>query len=285
LNGFVKSHTQYPIVIFEYGTTTSYGQIINAINNNMLSYSLFSATLTGLTPSTTYHYRIKASPEYGNDVTLTTSDTESRGIIFNPNLTYGLVSDNSGNTYKTIQVGTQTWMAENLKTVNYNDGTAIPLVTNGATWVTLSTPGYCWYNNDRVTFRAIYGALYNWNAVNTGKLCPIGWHVPTDIEWSTLTTYLGGESLAGVKLKETGTNHWQVNTGASNESGFTALPGGSHNLYGTFFYSIGYQGEWWSSSEYTSASAYHRRMHCSTKEVSRSYVGKVFGYSVRCIKD
>jgi hypothetical protein len=122
--------------------TTSYGQIINAINNYMLSYSFFSATLTGLTPSTTYHYRIKASPEYGSDVTFTTSDTESRGIIFNPNLTYGLVSYNSGNTYKTIQIGTQTWMVENLKTVKYYDGTTIPLVTDGAAWVALSTPGY-----------------------------------------------------------------------------------------------------------------------------------------------
>jgi uncharacterized protein (TIGR02145 family) len=160
----------------------------------------------------------------------------------------------------------------------------LPLVTDGATWVTLSTPGYCWYSNDRATFRAIYGALYNWYAVNTGKLCPISWHVPTDVEWSTLTTYLGGESLAGGKLKETGKTHWQVNDGASNESGFTALPGGSHDLYGTFFYSIGYQSKFW-SSDASAAIPYSREIYSNSKGVSRQPSGIVFGYSVRCIKD
>jgi hypothetical protein len=106
-----------------------------------------------------------------------------------------LVKDIDGNVYDTVTVGTQTWMVENLKTTRYNDGTAIPLVTKSVAWETLSTPGYCWYNNDESTYKAPYGALYNWYTVNTGKLCPTGWHVPGDSEWIVLIDFLGGPEL------------------------------------------------------------------------------------------
>ncbi len=287
LNGTVNANNQSTTVTFEYGTTTSYGQTINAIPNTVSgsTNTTVSANLTGLTANTTYHFRVKAvssvGTTYGSDVTFTTLG----GIIFNPNLTYGSVSDNDGNTYKTIQIGTQTWMAENLKTTKYNDGTAIPLVTDGTAWAALSTPGYCWFSNDAATYKATYGALYNWYTVNTGKLCPTGWHVSTDAEWTTLTTYLGGESVAGGKLKETGTSHWSSpNTGATNSSGFTALPGGARNYDGAFI-SIGYRGYWWSSTEANTFSAWLRSMSYDGSNVYSYYFDTRHGFSVRCLRD
>ena len=104
-----------------------------------------------------------------------------------PNNTVNTVTDKDDNVYHTVTIGTQTWMAENLKTTKYNDGTAIPLVTDSTAWTSLLTPAYCWYNYDATTYKNTYGALYNWYAVNTGKLAPIGWHVATDAEWTTLT--------------------------------------------------------------------------------------------------
>jgi len=115
----------------------------------------------------------------------------------NNNPTPSTVTDIDGNVYHIVAIGTQVWMAENLKTTKYNDGTFIPLVTDSTAWGNLSTPGYCWYNNDAATYKNTYGALYNWFTVNTGKLSPKGWHIPSDTEWETLITYLGGESLAG----------------------------------------------------------------------------------------
>ena len=115
------------------------------------------------------------------------------------------VSDADGYVYHTVTIGAQVWMVENLKTTKYNDGTAIPLVTDSTAWAILTIPGYCWYNNDAVTYKATYGALYNWYAVNTGKLAPKGWHVPADAEWTKLITFLGGEDVAGGKMKSTGT--------------------------------------------------------------------------------
>ena len=151
----------------------------------------------------------------------------SNNNIVNPAPTPLTATDIDGNVYHTVTIGTQIWMVENLKTTRYNDGSPIPFVTDSSSWSNLTTPGYCWYNND-TTNKNTYGALYNWFAVNTGKLAPTGWHVPTDDEWTTLTTYLGGESIAGGKLKETGTTHWRTpNAGATNEIGFTASSGWS----------------------------------------------------------
>jgi uncharacterized protein (TIGR02145 family) len=206
-------------------------------------------------------------------------------IIFNPNLTYGSVTDIDGNLYKTIVIGTQAWMAENLKTIKYNDGAAIPLVKDNTAWSNLTTPGYCWYNHDEVTYKATYGALYNWYTVNTGKLCPTGWHVPTDAEWTKLTDYLGGESIAGGKLKEIGTTHWlSPNTGATNETGFTALPGGSRYLSG-LFYLIGNYDLLWSSLEVNTGNAWYRYMYNDNSGVGRLDYNKNNGISVRCLRD
>jgi uncharacterized protein (TIGR02145 family) len=204
------------------------------------------------------------------------------------------IKDGDNNIYTSVKIGTQEWLIENLRTTKYNDGTSIPHVTNAAAWKNLSTPAYCWYNNDAaisqndvsITYGDIYGAMYNWEAVNTDKLCPLGWHVPTDAEWTTLTNYLGGESIAGGKLKEAGTIHWNnPNTEATNETIFTALPGGIRIDDGTFD-KVEQIGFWWSST--TSEEIYNAwgySMWYSASYNHRASVRKKWGISVRCLKD
>jgi uncharacterized protein (TIGR02145 family) len=209
-----------------------------------------------------------------------------------------LLTDYDKNYYKTVKIGDQVWMAENLRTTRFNDGTPIPLLADFTEWINCKSPAYCWYDNDENTYSTTYGALYNWYAVNTGKLCPTGWHVPSDDEWTTLTDYLGGESVAGNKLIETGTIHWKSpDTGATNETGFTALPGGFRGCNeNQEFVSIGDNGFWWSSSgrdasqdwERSGSDRYNgwsRRMEYNNRGVSREDVYPGFGYSVRCVKD
>jgi uncharacterized protein (TIGR02145 family) len=213
----------------------------------------------------------------------------SKGNPVNDNIdnhVYGTVTDVDGNVYKTIMIGNQEWLAENLKTTKYNDGTSIPLVTNATAWGNLSTPGYCWYNNDAATYKNTYGALYNWYSVNTGKLAPTGWHVPTDSEWTVLTTFLGGDSVAGGKLKEAGTTHWKApNTGATIVTGFSALPGGARSSNGAFS-GIGFYGYWWPAASGSDvASAWSRLINNGSAEVSRPNSGRSYGFSVRCVKN
>jgi uncharacterized protein (TIGR02145 family) len=179
-------------------------------------------------------------------------------------------------------------LKENLKTTKYNDGTTIPNVTDNTSWGALTTGAYS-DNSNTPANSTTYGRLYNWYAVdnnaatkvasNGGKnACPTSWHVPTDAEWTTLTTYLGGESIAGGKLKETGTTHWLTpNTGATNETGFTALPGGSRGDDGTFG-GIGGNGYWWSSTV-------GRVVRYGGSSVGRGNYGKQDGLSVRCLRD
>ena len=146
------------------------------------------------------------------------------------------VTDIDGNVYNTVTIGTQTWMKENLKTTKLNDGSDITQISDNSIWGFYTSKAYCWYNNDKITYKDTYGAIYNLSTVATRKLCPIGWHVPSDNEWSILAKNLGGANVAGAKLKESGTLHWTApNSEATNGSGFTALPGGYRiNNYGTF---------------------------------------------------
>jgi uncharacterized protein (TIGR02145 family) len=197
------------------------------------------------------------------------------------------ILDVEGNRYKVVKIGTQTWMAENLKTTKYNDGASITIVTDNGAWIALGTDAYCWYNNDAATYKATYGAMYNWYAVNTAKLCPIGWHVPTDAEWTTLTDYLGGADVAGGKLKEAGNSHWtSTNVGATNSSSFTALPGGfRHEVDGTFM-NVGLYGYWWSRTAVDESNAWCFYLY---KDNASSWVGyngvKRYGFPVRCVRD
>jgi uncharacterized protein (TIGR02145 family) len=241
-----------------------------------------SYTITG-TPSTsgTASFALNIG---GKTCTLT--------IIINslPTSGYGPnISDNDGNSYKTVYIGTQQWMAENLKTAKYNDGTAIPYVTDNTQWQNNTTGAWSYYNNDAAN-NAKYGKLYNWYAVSpttngNKNVCPAGWHVPSYYDWWVLTDYLGGESVAGGKMKEVGTTSWNSpNTGATNTSLFTGLPGGTRGNDGDYV-NIGGNGYWWSSSEYNTASAWYRHLSTNGGNAGRYGGNKVYGFSVRCLRD
>jgi uncharacterized protein (TIGR02145 family) len=203
-----------------------------------------------------------------------------------------MISDIDGNVYPTVVIGTQEWMARNLKVSHYRNGEAIPNITLLSEWDALNTGAFCWYNNDAATFEPLFGKLYNWYAVNDSRnLCPSGWHVPSDAEWTTLVTSLGGFDVAGGKLKETGTTHWYFpNTGATNVSCFTALGGGCRNYWDTIkgaFYYYMYIGWWWSADADPGipANAYFYDASWGNITVYRNSVDKRQGNSVRCIKD
>jgi len=205
-----------------------------------------------------------------------------------------LLADIDGNVYHSVTIGTQVWMVENLKVTHYRNGDPIPNVIENEKWGSLTTGAYCFYNNDPNNLDT-YGGLYNWYAVTDGRnIAPIGWHVPSDAEWTTLLSSLEDETDiwtgVGGKLKETGAAHWQSpNTGATNESGFTALPGGCRAID---YMNVSLFGFWWSSSEYDKSFAYYRDLNNYSTIVIGGpgvrYGGrceKMFGLSVRCLRD
>lgn len=208
-------------------------------------------------------------------------------------VTYGqdttaTVADIDGNVYRTVKIGTQTWMKEDLKVITYRNGAPInniPGIEVGTpSWIKATDGAYCWYNNN-ISSKKNYGALYNWTAVDKGVLCPKGWHVPTIEEWEVLFVFLGGEKVAAGKLKEAGTDHWtKPNTGADNSSGFTALPGGGR-LEPYDFIAIGYKGWWWSASKKNIFKSHYVAISYAQAEVGKSTIKTSTGLSVRCIKD
>jgi uncharacterized protein (TIGR02145 family) len=236
----------------------------------------------------------------GNYSTIVTDvPTGSKTTNFN----FTACSDADGNNYNVVTIGTQTWMVENLKTTKYNDGTSIPNVTDNTAFAYLLTPAYCWYNNDAATYKNKYGALYNWYTVNTGKLAPTGWHVPTDAEWTILENYLTANgynydgSISGdyyAKSLAANTN-WAIDTNANagsigtylsknNRTGFSALPGGNRYNNGTFG-DVGNFGGWWSSTESSAGIAWVRVMGYVYSRVFRDSGTKQGGVSVRCVRD
>jgi uncharacterized protein (TIGR02145 family) len=196
-----------------------------------------------------------------------------------------VVTDIEGNEYPTVRIGNQTWFVKNLKTTKYNDGTPVPLVSDSTAWSVLSKPAYCWYENDISSFKPTYGALYNGYAVNSGKLCPTNWHVPTNDDWRVLTGFLGGDRVAGGKMKGSGTSFWVgPNTGATNESGFNGLPGGLRYHDGSF-HDFGFSGYWWSSTLFSSDRAFFIYLDYEYADAFRFDNLMRIGFSVRCIKD
>jgi uncharacterized protein (TIGR02145 family) len=209
------------------------------------------------------------------------------------NITINGLSDVDGNLYNTVVIGSQCWMKENLRTSKYRNSNSITNASDSAAWVTNTTGAWCYYENS-AGYNATYGKLYNWYAVdNSSILCPTGWHVPSDAEWCTLSTFLDASAdcssnyiestIAGGKLKETGTSHWNPNVGATNSSGFTALPGGCRYGNALSFVSVGLTGAWWSSTAATLA--YKRLLSHTQSDIFRDMSNKNYGYSVRCLKD
>ncbi len=227
-----------------------------------------------------------SSDDDSSDNTNPQNDTTK--VVFNPDLKYGVMSDQDGNSYKTITIGTQTWMAENLRTTKYRNGNPIPNVTNNLAWNPLTTGAYCTYENTTDQSEiATYGRLYNWFAVNdSSNLAPVGWHLATDAEWDTLTTFLEGIDVAGAQMKETGTSHWNSpNLDATNLSGFSATPGGFRYFYDGKFKDKGNYGYYWSTSEFNSTDAFYRYLKFDDATCKRFYIYKTYGCSVRCVKD
>jgi uncharacterized protein (TIGR02145 family) len=196
------------------------------------------------------------------------------------------ITDIEGNNYKTIGIGSQIWMAQNLRTTRLNDGTTIPEIINDSIWVKLQSPGLCWYNNDSVKYQKTYGPLYNFYVVNTGSLCPTGWHVPDKSEWKALATFLGGDNVAGGKLKESDGSHWKdPNKCFVNNYSYMALPGGYRRNFSGEFLDIGTMGYWWTSSPESFFIADCFSMSSWDTQLIRFEVNKRKGHNVRCIKD
>jgi len=250
----------------------------NATTSDGQGAGSFASAISGLTANTTYYLRAYATNStgtgYGNEISFTTKDAS-----------WGTVTDADGNVYHTVTIGTQVWMVENLKTTKYRNGASIPNVTTNAQWEVLGTGAYCNYNNDVLNANT-YGRLYNWFAVNDSrKLAPEGWHISSYADWYTLINYLGGESVAGGKLRETGTTHWcYPNNGATNECGFTALPAGYRNLWGGFSNKT-YQALWWCSSEGSPDLSWAALIIFNAVNVTFEADYKKYGCAVRCVKD
>ncbi|MCK9413373.1 MAG: fibrobacter succinogenes major paralogous domain-containing protein [Prolixibacteraceae bacterium] len=235
----------------------------------------FTSTATGLFPDSTYYLRAYASNSvgtaYGNERSFSTGRM--------------LAKDVDNNFYHLVTIGSQVWMTENLKTTRFRDSTLIPLVEDNSSWGNLILQGYCWYDNNQADNGSTYGAIYNWSTVSSGKLCPSGWHVPSDAEWTILSVHLGGDTQAGGKLKENTTVHWKVpNAGATNETSFSALPGGYRTITGEFG-NVGSYGNWWSTSALNSTVAYYRYLYYGNGSMTKSYISQKYGLSVRCLKN
>lgn len=193
------------------------------------------------------------------------------------------VTDIDGNVYTTVRIGTQLWTVENLRTTRYNDGAGITTGLSNTAWGDATTGAYAIYADDN-TNNTIYGKLYNWHAVNTGKLAPAGWHIPSRAEWDVLVDYLGGTSQAGGSMKSTSSLWIAPNSGASNNSGFSALPGGWKGSGGNYSL-IGASAYWWASSERNVASGDYLRVDNDLAGAAGNAAVKQFGYAVRCVKD
>lgn len=258
--------------------TTHNPTLANSFTNDGNGIGTFESQLTSLTANTTYYVRSYATNSsgtlFGNEISFTTDN---------------IVTDFDGNQYNPINIGSQIWLNKNLAVTHYNNGNPIAYLPVDGDWK-LNVSGAYVYPENTPALGNTYGLLYNWYAVANGNLCPAGWHVPSDAEWNVLTSFLGGENIAGGKLKETGLNNWLTpNTGATNESGFTALPAGyrysSPNVWDNgSFQSVGYQGYWWSTYDSGSAAA-GRWMGYNTAATNFSAWSKIYGLSVRCLKN
>jgi uncharacterized protein (TIGR02145 family) len=267
-------------------STTPNPTTANNTSSNGSGVGNYTSNLIGLVAGATYYVRAyainSAGTAYGNEVQFTAGG--GGGGLYTPGPG---VTDQNGNSYTTIILNNgQEWMAENLRTTTYANGDPIPNVTDNTAWTQLTTGAWAHYDNDS-SYDSPYGKLYNWYAVaDPRNVCPAGWHVPTDAEWTVLTDDLGGTTVVGGKMKSTGTQYWNApNTGATNEIGFSGLPGGFRNGNSGNFAFLGNNGCWWSASESGAESAWYRGLFNNNADINRSTSIKRNGFSVRCLRD
>jgi uncharacterized protein (TIGR02145 family) len=278
--------------------------------NNGSGAGIYTGNISGLTPNTNYYLRAYATnsegTSYGNLLNFTTTSGANNNLsatcgatnVHNQTLNYGSITDVDGNSYKTIIIGTQEWMAENLKTTKYRNGESVAQVTDSM-WMNLNSGAWTYYENNS-QYDCPLGKLYNWYAViDSRNLCPSGWHIPSDIEWNILIGHLDPNyipnpptnsadiqsEIAGGKMKNTGTKYWlSPNTDATNESGFSGLPGGQHTYYSRSE-GYGYDGAWWCTNEYDPYDALSKWLDNKYGYIYRYHINKLTGLSIRCIKD
>jgi len=241
---------------------------------------IFTSTIPNLNPATLYYLRAYASngswTVYGEEVSFRTK-----------------LSDIEGNLYNTVVIGTQTWMAENLRTTKYNNSAQIPNITDPTAWMNLTADGYCWYNNN-VNNKPTYGALYRWYTIKAGALCPTGWHVPTDAEFNTLEMFLGLEPAQvdvwgwrgtdqGSQIKSS--TGWDGGGNGTNSSGFNGLPGGYRAAASGAFYTMGSLTYWWTATEHDAVRGWYRRVDGTNNDIYKASTSKNGGKYIRCVKD
>lgn len=197
-----------------------------------------------------------------------------------------LVKDTDGNRYDVVSIGSQTWMKQNLKTAHYRNGEAIPQETDPAAWSALTSGAWCWYNNDSATYASTYGKLYNWYAVNDPRgLAPEGWHIPDDVEWTSLVNAQGGNATAGGALKEAGYQYWNTpNSDATNKSRFSGLAGGFRSADGDF-HNIHFSGYWWTATASSNLLSWQYELLYNESGVRKNPLHKTNGFSIRCIRN
>lgn len=279
-------------IIILFASAITYAALCGDVNNSG------AVNIADITYLINWVYKAGPAPLCGNDC----GDVDNSGTVNITDITYlinylykggmgplcgetGSLMDADGSVYLTVKIGKQWWMAENLKVTRYRNGISIPKVTDSATWGGLTSGAYCEYNND-INNIATYGRLYNWYCVNDSRnLAPEGWHVPSDIEWQILVDYLGGNAVAGGRMKEAGTTHWNSpNWAGTNESGFSGLPGGDRGGLGDYS-GMGAVVFFWSATEDHGGRAWYRVLEYYYAGVGHFSAHIECGFAVRCVKD
>ncbi|MFA5644708.1 MAG: FISUMP domain-containing protein [Patescibacteria group bacterium] len=292
VSGDITVTASFSINVYTLSYSAGSNGSVTGTTTQTVNYGLDGTAVTAV-PSSDYYFLEWSDNSTDNPRTDTSISADiTVSAIFEPICDSSTVSDADDNVYSAVVIGNQCWMGENLKTTKFSDDSSIPNITTS--WQDTVTPTYGWYNNDYATYGSIYGALYNWYAIDSSSngsknVCPSGWVIPSTTDWSELFTFAGGTTVAGGKLKATSTTYWDSpNTGATDEFGFTALPGGVKWYTTQAWYSIEQVGQYWASNQYSSSEAYQFAFRYDSARINydvTAYINKKAGLAVRCIRD